>query len=150
MEGFGILLGLIFWPIVILSWVYRYRFGNLAKDEKIIGTTVICVVFAFVNLPLAFTWFIDEPLYIAAAEGDVKKAEILLALGASPNFEFNGRYPLVSAASNGHTEMVLVLLEHHAWPHVRDEWNGLTPLAAAKKNNHPEIVRALREAGALK
>lgn len=92
--------------------------------------------------------FIDEPLYMAASNGDIAKVQTLLNLRANPNVDFEGTPALYSAAKEGHTEVVRLLLAHKADVNAKDDWTGNTPLQTAQKNGHKDIVILLKKAGA--
>jgi ankyrin repeat protein len=48
---------------------------------------------------------------VAAAKGDIEIVQALLAKGADPHIKGkDGRFPLVVAAANGHTETVEIIL----------------------------------------
>ena len=64
-------------------------------------------------------------LYLAAAEGRIHAATMLLEHNADVNaLSDEGQSPLIAAAANGHEEMMQLLEEHNAATDFR--WMGLT------------------------
>jgi hypothetical protein len=99
----------------------------------------------------------DHAFLRAVSDGDVKKAERLLARGARVSARLideggwlggnlSGYTALHYAAIDGHVRMVRMLLRHH--PELDAERKGKTPLYHAVVLRHTEIVRALKAAGA--
>ncbi len=82
------------------------------------------------------------PLWTAASAGRREAVEALLEAGVNPNRLYRWS-PLHWAASNGHGDVVRVLLAHGADPAIEDH-RGRTPLDQAKGS---EVVAALLEAG---
>lgn len=54
-------------------------------------------------------YFLDEPLALAAFQGDTAEVKSLLSRGASPNAEFEGHKALTSAKERGNKEMIRLL-----------------------------------------
>lgn len=75
----------------------------------------------------------QTPLHLAAAQGNVPLAELLLAHGADINAVdlTTGRTPLHLAAHLGHRQMIRFLLSRGANRGVADQ-GGLTPLQVAQ------------------
>ncbi|CAN9409540.1 unnamed protein product [Alternaria sp. RS040] len=94
------------------------------------------------------------PLHGAYRSADVTR--LLLEAGASVDEVVAGseRSPLFLAAEWGQTDVVTVLVEHHAdvnlpyRPADVDTLSGFTPLLAALKAGHGDTARVLLEAGA--
>lgn len=93
------------------------------------------------------------PLYLAAKQGDLEMAAILLNHGASVNKGEGNKTPLHIAAKNGHLKMVHLLLANGAETDA-DAGGGYTPLYSAfqvglyPRQTHIEVCRALLKAGA--
>jgi hypothetical protein len=54
-------------------------------------------------------YWLDEGLFMAAADGDVAQVKALLSAGASPNATFESRTALAAARSGGHKDVVDIL-----------------------------------------
>jgi hypothetical protein len=87
----------------------------------------------------------ESPLMMAALKGQLDVAKRLIALDADVNKP--GWTPLHYAATNGQTEMIRLLLEHHAFIDAQSP-NGTTPLMMAASYGSPEAVKLLIESGA--
>ncbi|XP_055537676.1 ankyrin repeat, SAM and basic leucine zipper domain-containing protein 1 [Wyeomyia smithii] len=78
----------------------------------------------------------------------LKVVELLLEFGAVINCKDSyGTTPLMSAITNGHTEVVKLMLDQASLEATDNE--GLTPLFHAVNNNQPEIVQMLLKAGVI-
>ena len=91
------------------------------------------------------------PLHLAAKEGHLEIAELLLGAGAKIEAKTRiGAYrPLHLAAEGGHTSVIRALLDLGADPGAISTTTGVTPLhLAAKAVNGEEAVRALLGYGA--
>ena len=88
------------------------------------------------------------PLHVAAQEGYIKVAELLIAKGANVNTSGRliGTTPLDSAALLGHKEMVELLIDSGADinPQII---TGETPLQRAEQRGHSAIAEILRKHG---
>ena len=87
----------------------------------------------------------ESPLMMASLKGDVLIANKLVKKGADVNK--TGWTPLHYAASNGHAEVVKLLLENHAYIDAESP-NGTTPLMMASMYGSPQVVKLLVEEGA--
>lgn len=87
----------------------------------------------------------ESPLMIASLKGDVVTADKLVKKGADVNK--TGWTPLHYAASNGHADVVKLLLENHAYIDAESP-NGTTPLMMASMYGSPQVVKLLVEEGA--
>lgn len=94
-----------------------------------------------------YEYILNEPLAIAAGEGNISTVKFLLKLGASPNAEgVDGtNTALTAAAEAGHAEMVRLLLQRGADP-SRKDGEGHTPLECARHGGDSEIVALILEA----
>jgi hypothetical protein len=81
----------------------------------------------------------------AALHGELDVARLLLRRGAQVNM--SGWTPLHYAAIGGRTEMITLLLEHHAYIDSPSA-NGTTPLMMAARDGQFRIARLLVEQGA--
>ncbi len=87
------------------------------------------------------------PLHWAALKG-YKEVTALVAAGVDCNVRSSfGLTPLLQAASNGHAEVVSMLLQRGADPNLASN-DGWTPLHKAVANGHAETIRILLRAGA--
>ncbi|MGE3800489.1 MAG: glutaminase A [Candidatus Kapaibacterium sp.] len=79
----------------------------------------------------------------AAADGDIKELQHLLARGLDINAaDYDGRTAIHLAASEGHAEFVRILIEKGANPNPRDRW-GNTPLDDARRGHHNDVIAIL-------
>jgi ankyrin repeat protein len=82
-----------------------------------------------------------------AVRGRVSHVKQKLSQGASVTFaDYDKRTPLHLAASAGHSETCVVLLESGADVNARDRW-GRTPISDARAGNHADVMEILRQAG---
>ncbi|KAI9930777.1 hypothetical protein MW887_011534 [Aspergillus wentii] len=89
-----------------------------------------------------------SPLHVAAHSGLVGYTEHLLCNGADPNcVDGFGRTPLLYAAMEGQSKVVMVLLQHQANPNGKD-YGGLASVYHATRGNHPATLRTLLAGGA--
>ena len=89
-----------------------------------------------------------QSLQSAAANGDLRAVQLLLAEGTDVNAQYGEYdYALVAAAHNGHDAVVVVLLQKGATINARGGMYGCA-LVAAAKNGHKETVKVLLQAGA--
>ena len=87
----------------------------------------------------------ESPLMLASLKGLLGVVVKLIERGADVNKP--GWAPLHYAATNGHLEVMNVLLEHHAYIDAASP-NGSTPLMMAAMYGTPSAVKLLLEAGA--
>ncbi|XP_060204220.1 potassium channel SKOR-like isoform X2 [Lycium barbarum] len=88
-------------------------------------------------------------LNCAAHDGDLYRISRLIGAGAEPNrTDYDGRSPLHLAASKGHGDITVFLIQRGVEINARDNF-GYTPLLEAVKNGHDHVASLLVEAGAL-
>ncbi len=86
------------------------------------------------------SWF-----HVAVKEGDLERVKLLIDIGVDPNSIFsNEKTALMQAASNGHVEIVKLLLDAKA--DVNFPVKGITTLMTAAFEGHAEIVKLLLDA----
>ena len=87
----------------------------------------------------------ESALMMAALKGNLPLVKTLIARNADVNKP--GWAPLHYASTNGHIEVIRVLLEHHAYIDAESP-NGTTPLMMAAHYGTAAAVKVLLEAGA--
>jgi uncharacterized protein len=87
----------------------------------------------------------ESPLMLAALAGDAKMCRMLIERDADVNK--TGWTPLHYAATNGHVDVINLLLEENAYIDAASP-NGSTPLMMAARYGTPEAVKLLLDAGA--
>jgi ankyrin repeat protein len=87
----------------------------------------------------------ESPLMLAALKGETLLCQRLIQKGAYVNKP--GWAPLHYAATNGHLEVINLLLEHFAYIDAASP-NNTTPLMMAAHYGTPAAVKLLLEAGA--
>ena len=85
-------------------------------------------------------------LYIAAEEGFVEIAKLLLAAGACVNPVGNDSVPLWAACGHGHLDMVNMLIDAKAYIH-KSEVRGCSSICFSSTGGYAEIVQTLLAAG---
>ncbi len=91
------------------------------------------------------------PLILAAQNGDLQMATLLLDHGAEPDFR-SAKFPFTAlweACTHGHLELARFLVDQGADVDLRND-DGTTPLLHAVRNGRPEIVEMLLQKGASK
>ncbi|RAH59277.1 ankyrin [Aspergillus piperis CBS 112811] len=98
--------------------------------------------------------FQDEPIQVAARRGYADLVRMFIELGVDPNarkarnnFTYDNT-PLLSAISNGHEEVVRVLIEHGTeLEYTAEHKSYVQPLSEATSRGHYGIVKLLLEHG---
>ena len=93
----------------------------------------------------AFNALGESALMLAALKGQLDLAKKLVAKGADVNK--TGWTPLHYAASNGHVDVIKLLLENHAYIDAESP-NGSTPLMMASMYGNAQSVKLLIDEGA--
>ncbi len=116
----------------------------LAIREKSLKVAGVLLSWAKINVE-ARTAADESPLMLAAMGGHLDLAKRLIEKGADVNK--TGWTPLHYAATRGHTAVITLLLDHHAYIDASSP-NGTTPLMMAAFYGTPSAVKLLLEAGA--
>lgn len=87
----------------------------------------------------------ESPLMMAALKGHLALSDKLVKKGSDVNK--TGWTPLHYAASNGHADVIKLLLENHAYIDAESP-NGSTPLMMASMYGNPQSVKLLLDEGA--
>lgn len=87
----------------------------------------------------------ESPLMLAALKGENELCQLMILRGADVNKP--GWAPLHYAATNGHLEVIRLLLEENAYIDAASP-NNTTPLMMAAHYGTPSAVKLLLEAGA--
>ena len=85
-----------------------------------------------------------DSLIEECSSGDTVTVRFLLESGVFANANSNGKIPIVAASTNGHIEIVKLLLEFGAKVDLQND-NGESALIHASMNGHIEIVNLLLE-----
>ena len=88
-------------------------------------------------------------LLLSAIRGEAKRTEMLLRLGANPNYRGGkfGDTAMTAAAVMGRREIVELLIAYQADVNIQDI-DGGTPLIWATIGQHTEMVQLLLDSGA--
>ncbi|KAH9369191.1 hypothetical protein HPB48_016906 [Haemaphysalis longicornis] len=98
--------------------------------------------------PFTTDWLGTSPLHMAAQNGHVSTAEVLLRAGISRDARTKvDRTPLHVAAQEGHLGVVELLLKHSADIEAKDMLR-MTPLHWAVERAHVDVIRCLLRWGA--
>jgi hypothetical protein len=156
--GFGVLVlvvvaGLAIAVVLFTMALYLRWRGGARWARRLVGA-LSCASLAgilFVSAGLVFLggkirqqYFLNEPFVTACADGDLAKAQGLLARGASPDaygIDFVDT-ALSAAAASGHREIVDLLLRSGAHVDQKDS-HGKTAAERARENRHDEIAQMI-------
>lgn len=98
--------------------------------------------------PFTTDWLGTSPLHMAAQNGHVTTAEVLLRAGISRDARTKvDRTPLHVAAQEGHLDVVELLLKHSADIEAKDMLR-MTPLHWAVERGHLDVIKCLLRWGA--
>ncbi len=87
---------------------------------------------------------LTPPLAAAAEIGSVECVRVLLAHGADPNVEYQGKTPLYNAVASGHSDIVRLILAHGPNPAMDTAPEGkLSLLMSAVRTGNTDIVSLL-------
>lgn len=129
----------------------------LFKIEKIMKFKIFFIfAFIFSALPLSAMHHpseLDKKLAQAVIEGNIEEIESWLIEGANPDIRIESHFriathvwglttPLIFASEEGHTQMVKLLLDHHADVNAQDDQKK-TALMVATTKGHTKIVKLL-------
>ena len=142
-------------PAVVAALLQRGFDGNtrdpnglsglhLAVREKSLKVAAVLVGWNKISVETR-TASDESPLMLASLAGLVDLSKALIAKGADVNK--TGWTPLHYAASNGHVEVIKLLLENHAYIDAESP-NGSTPLMMASMYGNPQSVKLLLDEGA--
>ncbi|MFC0397060.1 ankyrin repeat domain-containing protein [Paraburkholderia rhizosphaerae] len=87
----------------------------------------------------------ENAMMLAALNGDVQLVNLLISKDAEVNRK--GWTPLHYAATNGHDDVIKILLDHSAYIDAGSP-NGTTPLMMAARGGHLSTVKLLLDSGA--
>ncbi len=116
----------------------------LALREPSVKVAQVLIAWPKVNVE-ARTAQDESPLMLAALKGLTEICQQLIAKDADINKP--GWTPLHYAATQGHLDVMRLLLENHAYIDATSP-NGTTPLMMAARYSTPSAVKLLLEAGA--
>lgn len=91
-------------------------------------------------------------IFTAAAHGNAELVRLLLSgryvtphQCSANTADYDNRTPLHLAATEGHNEVVVLLLANKADPNIRDRW-GQLPLQNARRHRHKDVIATLKAA----
>lgn len=118
----------------------------------IVGLLLVDTSFAYTDAELRLAKCIkkfdrsDSKLIQTAEKGSLKDLKIALndsGVKINEVGQLSGMTALMYASRNGNKDMVALLLNKGACPHVRSRWGDNTALREAVKGNHKKIVKLL-------
>jgi len=136
------------WPQRFLEWLFPRIVKHLrALLLVLLAFLVAVLVIAAVNIRQQY--FLNEPMAMAAADGNLQRVQQLLDRGAKadswgPDFV---QTALIGAAQGGHRDVVELLLKRGADPSLKDD-DGKTALERAREGGYTDIADVLVKAGA--
>jgi hypothetical protein len=111
---------------------------------SVAGVLLLSLCLALLGGKIRQQYFLNEPFVTACGDGDLAKAQELLARGASPDaygIDFVDT-ALSAAAASGHKEIVALLLRSGAHIDQKDS-NGKTAEERARETGHGEIAQMI-------
>jgi hypothetical protein len=152
-----VLLGLL-WVIAAVAGSIRRRARISATNKWLIAVILLCCALRLVTAEqwklmvlgvhgaqhVPRSWVVD-----AAASGEVRLLDYLLATGADPDVQASsGQSALGAAAAAGQTATARLLIARGAHVESRTRLTSDTPLTEAAQMNQLEMVRLLLDRGA--
>ncbi len=100
-------------------------------------------------MPTGGNW---KQLFKGAENGDVELVNFYLKMDMDPNYQHPEvlTTPLIESAHRGHLEIVKLLLENGADPHIKASLEGWTALEAAQQAEKEDVVAFLSQHLGLK
>jgi Ankyrin repeats (3 copies) len=148
----------LFWAIAIVSLSIRGGSRVSATNKWLVAVMVLCCglwlvpaePWKLVVLRVHGTQHVPRSWVVnAAASGEIRLLDYLLAAGADPNIRAaNGQSALGAAAAAGQTATVRALIARGAHVDSRTRLTLATPLTEAAQMNQLDMVRLLLERGA--
>ena len=117
-----------------------------------LNSAVVADIKRLAKAPQLSKLSLDQQLIVQSVLGDTERVRELLSAGANPNAAiaavfFGAPVLYVSAGSEGSTDVVALLLDAGADPHLTQE-DGSTALHVAAKRGNVRIAKLLMEKGA--
>jgi hypothetical protein len=133
--------------VVAMLVVSRRRHG--LQKLALLGLVPTLSVLLLLIVHLRQEFFLNEPMAIAAHQGELHEVRRLLDRGASPNSWGVDCVDtaLTGAADAGHVSVVQLLIDRGANLNLPNS-QGRTPLSCARSRGHKEVEEALLKAGA--
>ena len=117
--------------------------------RKIVLSVLVLLLILTVANAVCFA-DVNDDMFMAAQRGDLEKVKLLLEKGANVNYKDTivlGHTPMTIAAAFGHTDVVLLLLDHGAAANQQNE-DGVSALQCAASTTKSEMVKLLLDRGA--
>ncbi len=144
-----------FFPLIVCISLFLFALVCCAASQlfpgfrRLLIACSVCTLVVVVILAYSIwkQYFLNEPLAIAAEEGNIAEVNDLLSKGASPDAcGVDGiTTALVSAACAGHTEIVRLLLLKGAHTALKD-LGGKTALQRAREAGNTAVTDLLLKA----
>ncbi len=150
--------GFLLWGLVALAFLCYFFVivlgmfkGDPQRRDHVIALFAMGTFLLLFGGYLYRVYFLNEPLAIAAAEGNITAVRSLLSRGGSPDAEgVDGiSTALVDASAGGYSQIVQLLIDRGADVN-RANSQGKTALQAAREAKNNSIAQLLIKAGAKK
>jgi hypothetical protein len=151
-EFFGCFLAVALLAVcAILAILVVSLRGTKAASVAMFALMSIGSGVLFLAIHLGKQFLLNEPMAIAACQGNLEDVRRLLDRGASPDSwgVDCSETALTGAAGAGHADIVQLLIDRGANPNLPDSY-GKSALSRARALGHKEIEEALLKAGAKK